>query len=122
MLPEPSPRKMARSPVAVVMLALPGRIRVVAWWVRVKMPSKTTVRSEPEARVMALTVVVPVRWTRLPVAESRLTVVAEAMSAPLLSFSGMFSRATRFLEIRTGMGIFYFERPPPRKSLPSFKR
>ena len=46
------------------------------------MPSKITVLG-PRVRVTAVIAVVPVMWTRLPVAVSRLIVEAEAMAVPL---------------------------------------
>lgn len=73
----------AVSPAALVMLAWPGRIRLVALYVRTRAPVNLTKRNFPAPRVpSAVMVTDPVIFTALPVAVLRSVVDADAMSAP----------------------------------------
>jgi hypothetical protein len=72
------------SPATVVMFAAPGRIKLVALWVRVKAPVKMMTFHTPALTVpKEVMVVVPVTLWARPSTAPRSVVVAEAMSAPL---------------------------------------
>jgi len=82
-LPEPSEMTMAVSLAAVVIFAAPGRIRLVALWVRVKAPANLRIFHTPAATVPnPVIVVVPVMLCFKPPTAPRSVVVAEAISAP----------------------------------------
>ena len=84
-LPEPRDLKKPTSLATVTIFAAPGKIKLVALWVKVKAPVNLTVLSTPAAAVpKAVIVVVPVTSTKLPVAVAKFVVLAEAISAPLI--------------------------------------
>ena len=79
-LPEPSERMIATSPAAVVILAAPGRIRLVALWVRVKAPEKVSTFLMPAVSVPnPVIVVVPVTVISPSLTVDKSVVVAEAI-------------------------------------------
>ncbi len=104
-LPLPKEKASNLSLAAVVMLAVPGRMRVVALWVRVKMPENLPFLVTPADMLSkAVMVVVPVMLTLFEAAPPISVVVFEATLTSAASLSGMFCRATRVLEMRMGMG------------------
>lgn len=87
-LPLHSDTKVAVSLAAVVMLPRVGRIRLVALYVRSKAPANRTFTVVQAVVVpKEVIVIVPVMCTKLPVAAPKSTVLAEAKSTPLASFT-----------------------------------
>ena len=79
------------------MLAPPGRMRVVALWVKVKALSNLKNLMMPGLTLSkAVMAVVPVIRRLLERAAPMLVVAAEATSSSWARFSGMFSKATLF--------------------------